>query len=129
MTGPARLSRLETLGLALVVPLLAALAAVITLSATSDPTNSAGAGNATTSNTIAIQNFHFSPDPVVVTTGTRITVTNRDSTAHTVTAKDGSFDTGDVGGGSSSSITISRPGTYRYFCNVHNYMTGVITAR
>ena len=37
-------------------------------------------------NTVAIQNFAFSPATVTVKSGTTITWTNRDSDAHTVTA-------------------------------------------
>ena len=49
--------------------------------------------------------------------------------AHTLTADDGSFDTGTLDGGRSARISVDAPGRYRYFCDIHNYMTGVIVAR
>ena len=54
---------------------------------------------------------------------------NADGAAHTLTADDGSFDTGNLDGGASATITIDAPGRYAYFCDIHNYMTGVIEAR
>ena len=57
-----------------------------------------------------------------------MTVTNDDGTAHTLTADDGRFDTGDLDGGKQTTITIDKPGKYAYHCDIHNYMTGVIEA-
>ncbi len=123
----ARLGRLPTVALAVVVPLVALLAVVVTLNVTSDNTGSAaGATGAKTPNSITIANFQFSPAPLVVMAGTTVKVTNTDGTAHTVTAADKSFDTGDVDGGGTSTITLAKAGTYKYFCNIHNYMTGTI---
>lgn len=45
---------------------------------------------------VSIQNFAFSPGTIQVTAGTTVTWTNNDQTTHTVTADDGSFDSGDV---------------------------------
>ena len=67
-------------------------------------------------------------DPTSVTAGATVTVTNDDGTVHTLTADDGKFDTGDLDGGASGTITIDEPGTYAYFCDIHNYMTGTIEA-
>ena len=125
-----RFGRVPTLALALAVPLLALVTVLITLGATSDDSGSAvTAGGAPKVATIRIKNFQFSPDPLVVSAGTPVTVANADGTAHTVTAKDGAFDTGDLDGGATKTITIDAPGTYRYVCAIHNYMTGIIEAR
>ena len=59
--------------------------------------------------------------------GTTLTVTNADSDAHTLTADDGSFDTGTIDPGASATITLDQPGTYTYHCNFHQSMTGTIT--
>ena len=61
--------------------------------------------------------------------GDTITVTNDDGTAHTLTADDGRFDTGNLAGGAAKTITVAAPGTYAYHCDIHNYMTGKIEAR
>ena len=60
---------------------------------------------------------------------TAVTVTNDDGTMHTLTADDKSFDTGDLDGGASATITIATAGTYEYHCDIHNYMTGTIEAK
>jgi plastocyanin len=122
-----RLGRLPTLVLALAVPLVALVTVVVTLNVTSDRAGTTAAR--TTPDAITIANFRFSPDPVVVSAGATVTVTNTDGTAHTVTASGGAFDTGELRGGESRPITITKPGTYRYFCNIHNYMTGTIEVR
>ena len=60
--------------------------------------------------------------------GTTLTVTNADSDAHTLTADDGSFDTGTHRSrAASATITLDQPGTYTYHCNFHQSMTGTIT--
>ena len=61
------------------------------------------------------------------TAGGTITVTNTDDTAHTLTADDGAFDTGDIGGAGTATFTVGGPGRYRYHCDIHNYMTGTVT--
>ena len=58
--------------------------------------------------------------------GTTITITNGDDTTHTVTAANGAFDTGDIDGNTTAQITVDRPGTYAYFCDIHQYMKGTI---
>jgi plastocyanin len=130
-TPRRRLRRVPTLALALLVPLAALATVAVTLNVTDDPTTSAAAspGTGASGTAIAIENFRFSPDPITVEAGTTVTVTNRDGTVHTLTADDGGFDTGDLGGGASATIRIATPGTHRYFCDVHNYMTGTIEVR
>jgi plastocyanin len=61
-----------------------------------------------------------------VRAGEPITVTNDDGVVHTVTAVKGEFDTGDVAGGATAEIVVDRPGTYAYYCLIHQYMRGTI---
>ena len=58
--------------------------------------------------------------------GTKVTVTNNDSTAHTATATSGAFDSGTVTPGKSISFTLDKPGVYHYYCQFHAFMTGTI---
>lgn len=79
---------------------------------------------------IEIKNFTFTP-PKSVKAGSKVEVRNEDSTAHTVTADDGSFDTKDVSASGEASFTApSTPGTYKFHCNIHSSMTSelVVTA-
>jgi plastocyanin len=76
---------------------------------------------------VTIADFAFDPPNLQVEAGTTVTFTNDDSATHTATAEDDSFDTGDLDQGASGEVTLDEPGTYAYFCNIHNYMTGSIT--
>ncbi len=69
----------------------------------------------------------YQPNPVHVKAGTTITVTNLDGTDHSLTADNGSFDTGVFSTGSKT-ITITKAGTYTFHCRIHNFMTGTIIA-
>jgi plastocyanin len=87
---------------------------------------SASSGGATAGqDTIIIKSFAFSPNKITVAPGATVTVTNRDPTAHTVTATKGGFNTGSVNPNQSKTFTApKKPGTYPYFCSIHQYMTG-----
>ncbi len=88
-------------------------------------------GNAVPSspNTVQIKNFSFSPSASTVKKGVTVTFTNSDSVGHTVTADDGSFDTGNINSGASQTITFSKAGTFTYHCSVHPTMKGTITVQ
>jgi plastocyanin len=86
-----------------------------------------GGTPASSANTVDIQNFAFSPDTLSVPAGTTVTWTNLDSTAHTVTADNGAFNSDDLPTGQTYSFTFNTPGTYAYHCSIHPYMTGTVT--
>jgi plastocyanin len=75
---------------------------------------------------LTIKDFTFSPEPLTVAEGTVINVVNEDDAPHTATARDDSFDTGELGKGESSEITLSESGEFAYQCDIHDYMQGVI---
>ena len=88
---------------------------------------SASGSEATKTTSITISNFMFSPMSASVAPGATVTVTNKDSVTHTLTATNGQFDTGDISGGQSKTFRApSKPGSYRYICNIHQYMMGTI---
>jgi plastocyanin len=78
---------------------------------------------------VAISGFSFSPGDITVTVGDTVTWTNADSTAHTATADDGSFDTGTLGGGASDTVTFATAGTFAYHCSIHAAMTGTVVVQ
>jgi len=90
-------------------------------------TTSAAKSAGTAGTEITIRNFAFEPRTLRAKPGDTITVTNTDDTAHTVTADDGAFDTGDVAGAGTATFTVGGPGRYRFHCDIHNYMTGTVT--
>ena len=58
--------------------------------------------------------------------GEIVTITNNDTTDHTVTDNGGAFDTGHIAPGTSNKITLTKAGTYHYHCNIHTFMHGEI---
>ena len=76
--------------------------------------------------TVAISNYAFSPQTLVVRAGTRVTWANADPTAHSATADGGAFDTGTIPPHASRTVTLRRPGTYPYHCVFHAFMTASI---
>ena len=80
-----------------------------------------GGGNSN-GNSVSIQGFAFSVSSLSVKTGTTVKWTNNDATAHTVTADDGSFDSGNIAPGASFSHTFSAAGTIAYHCSIHTTM-------
>ena len=72
--------------------------------------------------------LNFSPANIKLVVGVNNTVTflNQDSAIHTVTALDGSFDSGDIAAGGSWTHTFAA-GSYSYHCIYHSYMQGTIT--
>lgn len=85
----------------------------------------------TSSESVAISNFAFSPGSVTITVNDIVKWTNNDATMHTVTsgapgATDGKFDSGNLTAGSTVCIQFLVTGTFNYFCNIHTFMTGAV---
>jgi plastocyanin len=77
--------------------------------------------------TVTIQDFAFGPAELSVAAGTTVTFVNNDTTAHTATADDGSWDTGTIEPGASATVTLDAAGTFAYHCQFHPNMTATIT--
>jgi len=75
---------------------------------------------------VKIANFAFSPQTITVPAGTVVQWTNTDSVAHTATASDNSFDSGNLNQNKSWSYTFTKPGKYAYVCSYHPNMTGTV---
>ncbi|MCL7367241.1 cupredoxin domain-containing protein [Streptomyces ardesiacus] len=78
---------------------------------------------------VTIKDFTFQPASLTVSPGAKVTVVNKDSTTHTLTAsKGGSFDTGDIAPGRSATFTApSTAGDFPYTCTIHPFMKGTLT--
>jgi plastocyanin len=78
--------------------------------------------------------FTYLPTPVLASPGQRITVTNLDDAVvhlipgHSVTANNGSFNTG-VFFGTKTFHAPSARGRYVFHCLVHGFMRGVLVVR
>jgi plastocyanin len=108
------------------VPVATLIAVFATGFGSSGATGGAAQAAAAAPGTVVIENFSFSPKRVSVGAGSTITVENEDQTAHTFTADDQAFDTGTLGGGRTSELTVERAGTYAYHCEIHPFMTGTL---
>jgi plastocyanin len=71
----------------------------------------------------------YDPDNITVVIGVNNTVvwTNNDNEPHTVTAVDGSFNSGNMNPGDTFTYTFTKPGTYTYTCTYHPWMHGYVT--
>jgi plastocyanin len=77
----------------------------------------------------------FDPSSLTIEAGSTIVLANVGGKPHTLTADDGSFDTGVVtpgaeGGrfaGDNASVAVPKPGTFAFHCEVHPVMKGTLT--
>lgn len=76
-----------------------------------------------------VTNKGFTPNSMTVVIGVNNTVmwTNDDGFSHTVTANDGSFDSGYFSSGETFMYTFTTPGVYHYHCQIHPWMVGTVT--
>ena len=103
--------------------------AAIPLAATVLPGMAQSASPATqaNANTVSIDNFTFTPQTLTVKAGSTVTWTNKDDIPHGIASDNNAFkkskalDTDDA-----YSVSLTTPGTYKYFCYVHPHMTGTI---
>ncbi len=89
-------------------------------------------GAAKAADTVLIRDFLFEPAAITVPAGTEITFTNQDTAPHTATSGPspelrGVFDTGNLTKGQSKSVTLSKPGTFEYYCELHAFMKATVT--
>lgn len=75
---------------------------------------------------VQVIDFEFQPANLTVPAGATVTWTNAGQRTHTVSADDGSFDSGRLDPGETFSHTFTEPGTYTYHCGFHPEMQGTI---
>ena len=75
---------------------------------------------------VTIVDDAFVAPTVTVTAGGKVEWVNRGADEHTVTARDLSFDSGDLVGGASYTMDFQVPGEFAYFCAIHPEMQGVV---
>jgi plastocyanin len=68
----------------------------------------------------------YSPGTRSVAPGTWVTWSNAGLDAHSVTATDGAFDSGELDPSQGFSWYFDQPGTFAYVCTLHPWMTGTI---
>ncbi len=92
------------------------------------PTETGGeAPSGGASGPVTIVDFEYDPVDITVGAGEEVSFTNEDSTAHTATASDGSFNTDSIAGGEDGSATApDEPGEYPFICSFHPFMKGTL---
>ncbi len=100
-----------------------------TAGSTATPGASGGAAGQPSagSEQVKMASFAFAPLSITVKVGTTVTWTNQDASPHTVTADDGSFDSGSLAQGATFSQTFTKAGTFPYHCTFHSTMHGTVT--
>jgi plastocyanin len=76
--------------------------------------------------TLGALDREFFPNPFLARAGATMTFLNTDSTTHTFTADDASFDSGDVAPGESYQTVVPATGPVAIHCNIHGTMRGTI---
>ena len=71
----------------------------------------------------------YAPNPIDIAVGQSVTWTNNDSTAHTSTGNDGSWNSGAIAPGASFSQMFPNAGTFAYHCAIHPGMVGTVAVR
>ena len=78
---------------------------------------------------VTIKGMKFTPDSVTIKAGQSVTWTNTDQRDHTVTADDGSFNSGNLGPGATFTYKFAKGGKFKYACSLHPRMKGIIEVK
>jgi plastocyanin len=101
-------------------------AATPTTSTAATATPAATTGTAPKMVSATIKDFEFGPATVTVAVGGTVTWTNNGPSTHTVTADDGTFDSGNLSTGKTFSQTFDTAGTFPYHCSIHPFMKATV---
>lgn len=104
----------------------AGLALVLQTSGTASQNQSAEGRSA--NGQVIMKGIRFQPAELTVHPGETVEFKNEDIVAHTVTADDGSFDSGLIQPGSSWKMTVQKAGIIAYHCSPHPNMKATLIA-
>jgi len=88
-----------------------------------------GGGGAANAALAEMRGMAFTPQRLEITAGTTVAWTNKDQLVHTVTADDGSWDSGEIAPDATWRRRFDTPGTYSFHCTPHPFMTGVVVVK
>lgn len=104
--------------LSIVALILAACEGSDTASDGGDDTTTTGASGDGVE--VVLSDIAFDPSEIEVEPGTTITFVHEDGgIPHTVTAEDGSFDSGQIADGDQFEVTVQETGEIPFFCEIH----------
>ena len=78
---------------------------------------------------VIVKNFTFKPKEVVVPAGVTVIWVQKDRAPHTITAKDGTFDSGKLTKGDKFAQTFTKKGTFEDTCQFHPSMRGKVIVK
>jgi|GEM_PF-689030 len=82
---------------------------------------------ATAPGAVGIVDYEFVPEQIDIAVGETVTWTNQDAFDHWVlSVTPDAIDSATMVQANSYSQTFTEPGTYEYFCNIHNIMKGSV---
>jgi plastocyanin len=145
-TAPTKSGISTTVGVIIVIVVVAGLAGGYYLLSGRYPTSAACSSSSSSPSTSNVNipagtgsntSLNFSPKVVTLKVGTNntITFTNHDTTNHTVTFSSGpcspigSIGDSNLAPGESYTVSLAAPGTYQYYCTIHNWMSGTIVVK
>lgn len=76
--------------------------------------------------TVKIANFKYVPATVKIQVGQTVKFVNSDEEPHTVTSKDGEFNSKGLDTNQPWTYTFTKSGNFPYFCTIHPYMKGTV---
>jgi len=71
----------------------------------------------------------YAPNPVTIAAGGTVMWTNNDTTSHTATAADGTWNSGTLAPGATFSRTFPTAGSFPYACTIHPGMVATVTVQ
>ena len=86
-------------------------------------------GRTVTGTTVEMRQQAFVPSRLGVSEGATVEWVNRDDVVHTVTADDGSWDSGPIEPGATWRHTFERAGDHPFHCTPHPFMKGAVVVR
>jgi plastocyanin len=78
---------------------------------------------------VTIVDYAFQPKTITINQHESVTWTNTANQNHTVTADDGSFDSGELSHGDVFGNVFDTAGTFKYHCSIHPDMQGTIIVK
>ena len=71
----------------------------------------------------------YNPNPITITHGQSVMWVNNDTTTHTSTSDNNTFNSGSIAPGGSFSFMVPNAGTFTYHCTIHPGMVGTVTVQ
>jgi plastocyanin len=69
--------------------------------------------------TITVTDNQFNPPELTIPVGSTVVWNQNGASQHTITADDGSFDSGPLASGMTYNVIFDEPGEYPYYCSLH----------